>query len=132
MDATPARADTPPLAPPSTADVVALEVKMSDPNFSLIVVGRKTVEARSASWWAANRHVNALNLSLGEFRAQARIQSAQPYPSFRHLVEGEGLANVAPKAASVDDALAELRRGAGAADELQSGVVALRLRVVDV
>jgi len=111
--------------------MAAVELKMSVADVNMTVTGRKTVEARTAKWWA--RHPGAQRVKVADkvVSAELDVVAVVGYASFPALVEAEGWEKVCPRAGSVERAVEALREANGTEDELEGGVVALRLRVLD-
>lgn len=110
------------------------EFWLAEPSFSLVMSGRQTIDARPCTGPTANasRFAGAtVQYKHGPQKFRALVVAVQEYSSFRELVEKEGLKAVAPTAADVQAAVVELRKHHAPQAELERGVVALRLRVLD-
>jgi ASC-1-like (ASCH) protein len=112
--------------------MVKLVKHVSEPWFSLIACGVKTVEGRlEKSDFVGLRPgatITWTNDDLGYARrVVTRVASTRRYPTFRTYLRGETVAKALPTVSSVDRGVAIYRKYYDAVAEKEHGVLAIRL-----
>jgi ASC-1-like (ASCH) protein len=105
---------------------------VSEPWFSLIAAGVKTVEGRLEKGDFVGLRPGATivwtNDDLGfPRRAVTKVASTKRYPGFRAYLRGESVAKALPTVTSVEKGVSIYRQYYDAAAEKQHGVLAIRL-----
>jgi len=117
---------------------------LREPHFSNTMLGRKTVEGKlNADWvstlqvsdritWYDNTVDTVADILANRNTVPVRsfstiVTSLANYPSFRKMLEAEGLQNVLPGTKSIDDGVKVYRGFYSEADEVKYGVMAIRL-----
>lgn len=103
--------------------------------FQLLVSGQKVVEGRlKRGRYLALRASSRLRLApvpaTSSPPVSFEIISIKEYPTFRALLEAEGLARVLPGVASIEEGVNVYRQYYAAQDELQHGVLAIHLKKI--
>lgn len=106
---------------------------VSEPWFSLIASGVKTVEGRLEKGDFLNLTAGSVivwtNDDLGFSRkAATKVASVKRYPTFRAYLRGETVAKALPTVKSVDKGVSIYRAYYDSAAEKEHGVLAIRLR----
>ncbi len=107
---------------------VNLEINVQEPYFSLIRSGQKTVEGRLAK-------EKFLKLKVGDTvlinnSVMVELISTNLYPSFRSMLESEGLFKVLPNVINLDEGEQVYYRFYSKLDENQLGVLALAFKLI--
>lgn len=111
---------------------------ISEPWFSLIAVGSKTVEGRlyQDDWTQMKEgdYIDWYNLDLTPFidrEIRTIIVSKSIYPCFQSYLYNEGLEKTLPSISSIDDGLKIYHIYYTPQDEKKYGVIALKLKIVN-
>jgi len=112
-----------------------LRKHLSEPWFSLIMIDSKTIEGRlNQGDWAEMREgdkIDFYNEDFGFNRSyRAVIVSKKVYPSFETYLRTEGLHKTLPSIEKFEDGLKIYRLFYKPEEEMESGVVALELKVL--
>lgn len=111
------------------------EKNCQDPWFSLIATGQKKVEGRlNRGFFATMKkgsHVTFVNHQLGFRRAcYCCVTSVKDYPSFAEYLDAEGLDRCLPTVQTIAEGVSVYRRFFSESEEKESGVRAVRIRVL--
>ena len=109
-------------------------VSVSEPWFSLILLGLKTVEGRKNRGLFAQMKVGDIvewtNDSIIPRSVQTRITGKAVYPTFREYLETEGLDKCLPGISEMNDGLSVYYKYFTKEEEKEFGVVAIRLELI--
>lgn len=109
-------------------------VSVSEPWFSLILLGLKTVEGRKNRGLFAQMQdgdiVEWMNDSIIPRSVQTRITGKAVYPTFREYLEIEGLDKCLPGISDMDDGLSIYYKYFTKEEEKEFGVVAIHLELL--
>jgi len=102
-----------------------IDINVQEPYFSNILSGEKTVEGR------LNKG-KFLDLQVGDTlrindEVEYKVLEKNIYPSFREMIEKEGLKNVIPDKNTVEDAVAVYHKFYSEEDEFKYGVVGIKI-----
>ena len=107
---------------------------VSEPWFTLISLGLKTVEGRKNSGRFAAMNVNDLiewkNNDFNPRSVTTQITKKTHYDTFREYLETEGLVNCLPGIDNIEDGLSVYFKYYTKQQEQQHGVVAIELQVL--
>lgn len=102
-----------------------IEINIQEPYFSQILVGTKTVEGRLNKGKFFELEVGDI-LKINNL-VEYTVLEKNIYPSFREMIEHESLKNVIPDKTTVEEALEIYHKFYSEIDELQYGVVAIKI-----
>jgi len=110
-------------------------LRVSEPWFSLILLGLKTVEGRKNRGLFAQMKVGDIvewtNDSIIPRSVQTKITGKAVYPTFREYLETEGLDKCLPGISEMNDGLSIYYKYFTKEEEKEFGVVAIRLELVE-
>ena len=108
---------------------------VSEPWFSLIYLGIKSVEGRlnkgQFKEMKVNDEIKWINEDFNYREVVTRIVSKQKYNTFQDYLKGEGLEKCLPAISSIDDGLSVYFKYYTKDDESKYGVIAIRLEVIN-
>lgn len=112
---------------------VNYEKNVSEPWFSLIALGCKTIEGRlDTGDFAKMRPGDTITFQSGPTqKVVVRITDTKHYSSFRDYLGGETLARALPTIANIDDGVEIYRQYYSEKDEKEHGVVAIYIERVN-
>ena len=109
------------------------KIHVSEPWFTFIKEGKKTVEGRLNKGQFAELHVNDIVIWFNKDSTEeikTRIIEINLYPSFRNMLEKERLENVLPSKTSLDDGEKVYYQYYSPEDEKKFGVLAIKLQLI--
>ena len=117
----------------STKEIYTKHV--SEPWFSLIYLGIKSVEGRlnkgQFKEMKVNDQIKWINEDFNYREVITRIVSKQKYKTFEDYLKHEGLEKCLPAITSIDDGLSVYYKYYSKKDENKYGVIAIRLEVIN-
>jgi ASC-1-like (ASCH) protein len=118
----------------STMENKKYSVRVTEPWFSLILLGLKTVEGRKNRGLFQQMQdgdiVEWTNDSIIPRSVKTRITGKAVYPTFREYLETEGLDKCLPGITNMDDGLSIYYKYFTQQEEKEFGVVAIRLELI--
>ena len=106
----------------------------AEPWLSHIASGRKQIEGRlRRSIFATLQPGDSVTWFDGDKRVRTRIEGARGYPTFRAMLEAEGLGNVLPEPGidTIEDGVAVYRQYFTEEEEREFGVLAVLVSLID-
>jgi ASC-1-like (ASCH) protein len=104
------------------------EINIQEPYSGFIKQGIKTVEGRlNKSKFKEMKEGNELYLNQ---EMKLRVTKKTLYPSFREMIESEGVQNVIPNAHNLDEAEAVYYQFYSKEDERMYGVVGIEIEII--
>lgn len=108
---------------------------LSEPWFSLIYLGIKSVEGRlnkgQFKGMKVNDEIKWINEDFNNREVITRIVSKQKYPTFKDYLKGEGLEKCLPTISSIENGLSVYYKYYSKEDESTHGIIAIRLDVIN-
>ena len=108
---------------------------LSEPWFTLISMGLKTVEGRRNKGKYKDMKVGDViewvNEDFNKRSVMTRVTEKNSYPTFKEYLETEGLENCLPGISSITDGLSVYFKYYTPKDEEEFGVVAIKLELVE-
>ena len=108
---------------------------LSEPWFTLIYLGNKSVEGRlnkgEFKEMKVNDEIKWINKDFNHREFVTRIVSKKQYSTFKEYLEGEGLDKCLPAISSIKDGLSVYYKYYSEEDENKYGVIAIRLEVIN-
>jgi ASC-1-like (ASCH) protein len=108
---------------------------LSEPWFTLIYLGNKSVEGRlnkgEFKEMKVNDEIKWINKDFNHREFVTRIVSKKQYSTFKEYLEGEGLDKCLPGILSLEDGLSVYYKYYSKEDESSYGIIAIRLEVIN-
>lgn len=105
-----------------------IELNIQEPYFSYILSGKKTVEGRLNKGKFFDARVGDVLRINGQ--AEFKVVTKNIYPTFREMIEKEGLQNVIPDKNTVDEGVEVYYGFYSVGDEKKYGVVGMRIKKI--
>lgn len=102
-----------------------IEINVQEPYYSFILNGQKTVEGRLNK--GKFKDVEVGDEIVINQESRFKVLAKNIYPSFREMIEKEGVENVVPDAKSIKDAINAYYKFYSKEDEHEFGVVGIHL-----
>ncbi|MBU4217056.1 ASCH domain-containing protein [Candidatus Parcubacteria bacterium] len=106
-----------------------ISTNIQEPYTSFVVDGQKTVEGRLNRGKFAALEVGDV-MEMNDERTPFVVVAKNVYPTFREMLETEGIANVLPDQYDLDRGVDVYRKFYSEEEEKEFGVVALRIKKI--
>lgn len=105
------------------------EMGLQEEYLELIKSGKKKIEGRLYD--EKRRKIKPGDVILFERKLKVRIKALRIYPSFRKMLEEEGLENVLPNVKNIEEGVRIYRQFYDKKKEKKYGVVAIEIEPID-
>ena len=107
-------------------------ITVKEPWFSFIKEGKKKIEGRLNRGLFQKINKNDIVIWMNrDQKVKVRITDKRVYKNFREMIEKEGLDKVLPSIKTIDDGVNVYRQYFSETDEINNGVVAIEMNVIN-
>ncbi|ALV62542.1 ProFAR isomerase-like protein [Thermococcus sp. 2319x1] len=105
------------------------EMGLQEEYLKLIKEGKKKIEGRLYD--EKRRQIKPGDVIVFEGRLKVRVKALRVYPSFKEMLEKEGLDRVLPNVKSIDEGVETYRKFYSEEEERKYGVVAIEVEPIE-